>query len=751
MKERLHIDSVVCVRANRVWVCVGLFVVLCMLMSSCRNFSIDGWRIQRAVLSQERYAEEKTEDIIRVLQHGDMDSLMYYAQVDDNIIFSVYRGTEAVYWSSAWLNSSGLPVHRVFDRWVYREWNNAHGLCRRTRVGDFFVLTIIPLKYNYAITSDQLHNYFIPPFHGDEKWTLKARKGSGRDYYPIYSEDGSFLFSVCRLPAVVPENQISLPTNFSYQSVLTGESAQYGKSKGVLKVYFLLTLLLFVALISVGAFWLVRSRGFRNMKLGGKFQIILVSLMMVVFVSNFVLSVLYIRKMFSIRQKTTLQQKAQYIQNTLQNMYFWDMELTPLNTMALNIDLRDMSYAYETDIHVYDINGQLVGSSTPQLFELGLLSRYVAPEPVFGASPMLVKYEQLGDVRYLTAYTEFVNGNYTRLGYIALPYFISQDQVDADVDSYVVWLLPLYVVLLLLTIFVIWLISRILSSSLGAISSQMQHYRLGERGAHIDYFFHDEVGDLVHHYNEMMDALSASTQRLARAEREDAWRTMARQVAHEINNPLTPMKLTLQQLQRLKGTDRFDSYFDSSTQLLIDQVDNLSHIAQSFSSFAKMPEVNPTEVDVAQKLSSCIALLSNNPDCVLLRYIGPDHGVKVITDGEQITQVFTNIVRNATQAMVGMKDGDVIIILKELPLDQRELKGLDVQSEWVEISFSDNGPGIAADIRDKVFMPNFTTKNTGAGLGLAISKNIVEGSGGKICFQTSEKGTTFFVYLRKKV
>jgi nitrogen fixation/metabolism regulation signal transduction histidine kinase len=289
------------------------------------------------------------------------------------------------------------------------------------------------------------------------------------------------------------------------------------------------------------------------------------------------------------------------------------------------------------------------------------------------------------------------------------------------------------------------------SSPLTTISTQIKNYRLGEKSQHISYFFRDEVGDLIQHYNDMMDALAESTQRLARSEREGAWRTMARQVAHEINNPLTPMKLTLQQLQRHKGTERFDEYFDRSTQLLIEQIETLGHIAKSFSSFAKMPEVNPTEVDVAKKLYAFIMMMRNNDAQVPIRYVGPNQGVEVVTDAEQITQVFTNIVRNALQAMEGQDNADVIIVLKQVPDNQRLAKDLSESDQWVEIAFSDNGPGIADEVRNKVFIPNFTTKNAGAGLGLAISKNIVEGSGGKITFQTSEKGTIFFVYLKKKL
>lgn len=730
-----------------------LLMVGYMLVSlcSCSRLELDGMHTQRTVVKQEKYAMQKTQEVIQAVKDNDMNALKALSDRDDNVMFFIYKGNDVFYWSDAWINSSGLPIHRVFDKWVFKRWNNACGICRRTKFDDYFVLVIIPVKYEYSLTSEQLHNSFIKPFRGDENWTLVFQDGDKNHYHPIYSDDGSFLFSICNLPNTARHAVGSnIARNFSYQSIFTSGERQDEASRSRLRVYYTLTIILFFLLAAIAVFWLIRCRGFRRMSLGGKFQLILVSLLTVVFLSNFILSVVYIRKMFVARQEHNLQKKAQYVQSALQNLYFWDIELTPLYEEGLSIDLRDLSYAYESDIHVYDMEGVLIGSSVSQLFEQGILSRYISPKPFFGNATR-VQYEHIGNVRYLTAYTEFYNGAYEQIGYIALPYFISQDQIDANVDNYVVWLLPLYLVLLLITIFVTWIVAHILSKSLGAISKNLQNYRLGDKGEHIDYFFQDEVGDLVHHYNEMMDALAESSDRLARTEREAAWRTMARQVAHEINNSLTPMRLTLQQMQRLKGTDRFDQYFDRSTRVLIEQTDNLSNIASSFSSFAKMPEVNPTEVDIAQKLSSCIALLGNNPDDIPLRYIGPNSGVMAIADADQISQVFTNIIRNAVQAMAGRENSDIIIILKELPAEQQTAKGLDNNSRWVEISLSDNGPGIPPEVRDRVFVPNFTTKSTGMGLGLAISKNIVEGSNGKICFQTSEKGTTFFVYLRKNM
>ena len=515
-------------------------------------------------------------------------------------------------------------------------------------------------------------------------------------------------------------------------------------------MYYVITGVLIGVLLFIAVFSLVKYRGFRRMKLGGKFQMVLTPLVLVILLSIFMLSTEHIRRLFIETQQLRLTKKAHYVQMALQNMYFWDMAISPAHTAALNIDLREMSFVYETDIHVYDMNGRLIGSSTPQLFELGLLSRYVASEPFFSDNTTMVQYEHIGSVRYLSAYTEFINGNYAQIGYVALPSFISQSEMTAHVENFMAKLLPLYIILLLISILIVWGISHMITSSLGVVSAQLKKNHLGEKGEHIDYEFSDEVGEIVTQYNQMMDALAESTQRLARTEREMAWRTMARQVAHEINNPLTPMKLTLQQLQRTKGTERFEEYFDRSTQLIIDQIDNLSHIAKSFSSFAKMPEVNPTEVDVAAKLYSFITMMRNNPSDIPIRYVGPESGVMVIADAEQITQVFTNIVRNAMQAMEGRENSDIIIIMKNASKGSMLEHDLDPQKKWMKISFSDNGPGIPADMIDKVFVPNFTTKNTGAGLGLPISKNIVEGSGGKICFQTSEKGTTFFVYLQKK-
>lgn len=169
--------------------------------------------------------------------------------------------------------------------------------------------------------------------------------------------------------------------------------------------------------------------------------------------------------------------------------------------------------------------------------------------------------------------------------------------------------------------------------------------------------------------------------------------------------------------------------------MLISEIDNLAHIAQSFSAFAKQPEVTTDKVDIAQKLSQVITLSRSNDEQIPVRYIGADSGVTVLADPEQVSQVFVNIIKNAIQA----SPTDIIVTLNTA-YSERE----------VQISISDNGCGIPAEVQAKIFQPNFTTKSNGNGLGLAISKHIVEGTGGRIDFESSDKGTTFYIYFRKK-
>jgi nitrogen fixation/metabolism regulation signal transduction histidine kinase len=245
---------------------------------------------------------------------------------------------------------------------------------------------------------------------------------------------------------------------------------------------------------------------------------------------------------------------------------------------------------------------------------------------------------------------------------------------------------------------------------------------------------------LVTQYNRTVDELEQSARLLAKSERESAWKSMARQIAHEINNPLTPMKLSIQQLQRRKNMEdeNFDEYFKNTTVMLVEQIDNLSRIAGTFSDFARMPEANLTQVDVSAILQSVVQLFANNKEQIEIRYTGETDITPVLADAKQLMQVFNNLIKNAIQAIPQHRKGVIEVSLKH-------------REQSLLIAIADNGKGVSQDIWDKMFVPNFTTKAQGMGLGLAISKKMIEQLGGSISFQTEEgKGSTFFVDIPLK-
>lgn len=662
---------------KKVWK-ILFFALLLTLVGCSQNYQLR---------RKEARAERELEELKTAIADGKADSVWFVSQLSPDIHYFVFRAGKIIFWSDNTLTTPNIFIHK-YNTWYDDQFTNAMCRCMWKKVEDYQIQAVIPMEW-------------------------KLSDGAKRE----------------------------IANSFSYKPLLTDEDRK-GEVISVdtrVRIYFILTIFVFLAVIAWGIVAIVRARGYRNLNLTYKIQFTTLLVLLIGYVSIFAVASRYIRQHYQTRQEIDLQQKCRFIQTALQNLYFWDISLSNVSPEALNADLRDLAFAYGTDIHVYGLDGRLVGSSTPSLFQHRLLSILLAPQIMFSGQPTTTTcYTTIGDMRYLSAYTEFVNGSFITLGYIAVPSFISEAEINEEVESFMARLFPLMILAMIAAFIFSIGLSRALVAPIKAVTAQMSNLSLRDPNAHIPYANNDEIGLLVTQYNNMVDELAKSSRKLAQSERETAWRTMARQIAHEINNPLTPMKLTVQQLQRLKGSDRFDQQFDKASTMLVDQIDNLSRIATSFSTFAKQPEVQTGEVDIAQKLTAAVELTSNNPQQIPIRYFGPSEGIIVQADKEQIGQVFVNIIRNAVQAIDNSKKGDIIVILKD-----------DPNKSEIEISISDNGLGIPLDIQPKIFAPNFTTKTNGTGLGLVISKNIVEGSDGRITFQTSPKGTTFFVYLKK--
>ena len=334
-----------------------------------------------------------------------------------------------------------------------------------------------------------------------------------------------------------------------------------------------------------------------------------------IFLFSMWMSVRYVYANVEQQQRHDLIVRSQYIQSYLRSLYYWDVTLTQNQAQGLAIDLKDLSIDINQDLHVYSLSGELLASSSPALYEAGRVPQNLQMnEPVYREQNIGLCNEQIDGHPFLVAYMPFHNGAFVSIGYIAVPYFLSEQIRQTEVRELLGRLIPTYLIALLLSLIFSYWATRRMTAPISLLADKMRHFAIGAKNNHIDYPYHDELGALVERYNQMVDRVEESAEKLANAEREGAWRTMARQVAHEINNPLTPMKLSVQKLQLKRGTDQFDAYFDKTTKMLISEIDNLAHIAQSFSAFAKQPEVVTTEVDIAEKLSNVITLQRSNDE-----------------------------------------------------------------------------------------------------------------------------------------
>lgn len=674
---------------------MGMCVLLAM--SACTS---ETQRLEQ----RKAHAEEQAKEVGALLETVEdaeqlIDRINAITQADDDIFFYIFYENEMVYWSSNRLVMNDTVMDNYpYGAWIPVTYGNAKALARRTTIGYvnwLSILTVIPTEYTE--------------------------------------------------PENTPGIEDIAEETFSFREVL---NTPHTHSNFTTNPYYYIIIALFVLIGLVGVYGLIRHRGIRNMRLSTRIMYIILACVLAVFIYLFVMSVQYVHSNFEERQRRGMRTRSEYIQAFMKSNYsLFFGYLKEENAEALEAELRDLGHSIQQDVHVYSLFGELLASSSPALFDGNVLYRRMSPEALYQLirqeessvpeekNRPVVCYEYIGSHSYLVTYLPLRNEYSEALAYISVPYFMSEQKRNAEVDALLAKLLiPYIIVLILALLFSVWA-ARSMTKPILLLTDKMKRFEIGGKDNHIDYPYHDELGALVERYNLLVDKVEESAAQLARAEREGAWRTMARQIAHEINNPLTPMKLSVQKLQRLRGTENFDAYFEKATPMLISEIDNLAHIAQSFSAFAKQPEVTTDEVDIAAKLSQVITLQRANDEQIPIRYIGADSGVKVLADPEQVPQVFVNILRNAIQA----SPTDIIVVLNTAYSDKE-----------VQITISDDGGGIPEEIQAKIFQPNFTTKSNGNGLGLAISKHIVEGTGGRITFESSPRGTTFFIYFRKR-
>ncbi|MBI2280342.1 MAG: GHKL domain-containing protein [Bacteroidetes bacterium] len=447
----------------------------------------------------------------------------------------------------------------------------------------------------------------------------------------------------------------------------------------------------------------------------------------------------YIEKQYDDKNTHNLQEKVQSVIAELNNELAEKNTLDDINPDFVTNQLVKYSNIFYADINLYGTNGQLIATSRPEIIERGLISKRMNPYAFHHLKQhkksSFIHEENIGKMNYLSAYVPFRNNENKVIAYLNLPYFAKQNQLENELSQFFTALINIYALLFLVSIFIAISFANYISEPVRLIKDKIRALQLGKSNEFIDWKSNDEIGSLVKEYNQKVLELEKSAKLLAQSERESAWREMAKQVAHEIKNPLTPMKLSIQHLERSIDDNPTDlpERIKRTAKTLVEQIDTLTNIANEFSSFAKMPTANEQQLNLIEILETTIDLYKKEQVEIVFENLCEKEAV-LFADKDQLNRLFSNLIKNAIQA------------IPENQKDKIEVVAGCKKNNYI-ITITDNGGGIPKELQEKIFTPNFTTKTTGMGLGLAMVKNIVENLNGTIDFTTSNKGTTFKIEI----
>lgn len=417
------------------------------------------------------------------------------------------------------------------------------------------------------------------------------------------------------------------------------------------------------------------------------------------------------------------QQVLKSLENELASTY---LALTPKNLARIfNEPLYEISNIQDVDFSMYDLEGVLIKSTLAdaqeQLFR-GLLARVMDNERFV--------VEEVNEGRSVMSSFFFLKDQKgAPVAIVNLPYFEDNSFNQFELREFLMRLSLVYVVIFILALVLGYLVSIYISRPMNTVADRLSRTALGSNEKLALRAQSTELETLIGAYNDMVDALSESAQRLAQSERELAWKEMAKQVAHEIKNPLTPMRLNLQQFERnfqLSDAQQ-KAQLTEFTQGMLQQIDTLSAIASTFSDFAKMPEANRIKLNAVEVVQWAVQLFTDQR----VSFVSEQDEVAMKVDRNHLVQIVNNLVKNALEAVEGVSQAAVKV-------------RLSTQSGKVVLEVEDNGKGMSKEVLKRMFEPRFTTKNSGMGLGLAVVKTLVEENDGEIrCTSEVGRGSRF--------
>ncbi len=412
----------------------------------------------------------------------------------------------------------------------------------------------------------------------------------------------------------------------------------------------------------------------------------------------------------------------------------------PLNTQNIPLIFKEKIFEladiHSMEINFFDLKGNLLISSKA-IFKLDKDKPKINPSTLKIIQSSLdkryIEFSKVDEQSFRSSYSYLKDTKFKPMGILNLPYEENTEFYDNEVQNFLIRFGQVYVFMFFISIVLSYFLSSYITKSLKIISDKIQQTQLDQRNEKI--VIEDgskEINLLVRSYNNMVDKLEESAAILAQSEREQAWREMAKQVAHEIKNPLTPMRLTVQSFQRKfdVADPNMSKKLDDYTKIILQQIDTMSAVANAFSNFATMPAQQNETLNVVYIVKMALEIFNEN----YIQFSALEEEIIAKLDRTQLIRVITNLVKNAIQAIPEEQENKMVFVT------------VFRQDNEVKIAVKDNGKGISEENQDRVFEPKFTTKSSGMGLGLAIIKNIIENYHGRITFETEPNvGTEFLV------
>jgi len=413
--------------------------------------------------------------------------------------------------------------------------------------------------------------------------------------------------------------------------------------------------------------------------------------------------------------------------------------LTPENLKLIFKDkIHELSDIHNLEINIYSLEGKLVKSSK-STFSVDKVAppipNYILKLVQSSVDKRYVDIKNIDGVKNRSSYSQIKDDKFKPLGILNIPYVEDDGFYEKELRQFLLRLSQVYSFMLIIAFALAYFLASYITKSLKTISDKINETSLNQKNEKIVIEANSrEINSLINAYNQMVDKLEESATMLAQSEREQAWREMAKQVAHEIKNPLTPMRLTVQSFQRKFDANdpNLKQKLDDYSKTLIQQIDTMSAVASAFSNFASMPAQQNETLNVVEVVEFSLDIFNED----FIRFESNSEEIITVMDRTQLIRIITNLVKNAIQA---------------IPEEQSEkavLVSVYAEEDHVIIAVKDNGIGINTENTERIFEPKFTTKTSGMGLGLGIIKNIIENYKGTITFESEPgKGSTFMVSL----